>query len=66
MTDNRLLTDHLYDHSYEEPLATTIYVCDNCGDSIFEEEYYYEIDNEIICEECIREYRKTAIIHSER
>ena len=40
--------------SYEERLP----VCEDCGEAI-NDDFYYEIDNEIICEECMKHrYRK--------
>lgn len=33
-------------------------VCDCCGERI-QDEYYYEIDGEILCEECLKDrYRR--------
>ena len=35
-------------------------VCENCGHPIYDE-HYFEIDNEILCEECVIErYRKNT------
>lgn len=31
--------------------------CDHCHEPI-QDEYYFEIDGEIICEECLNDYKK--------
>lgn len=41
----------------EPPYVTE---CLNCGEKIYDGDYYYDIDGEEWCEECIKECRKTA------
>ena len=43
------------DYFYLQPPdneATAVYQCEHCGDSIFEGDDYYNIDNETFCEQC--------------
>ena len=58
--DERLLSHHTYDYSYEEPLAEISCKCSRCGWDIFKGDSYYEINNESICDECIRDFLKIA------
>lgn len=51
--DKKLLTDWLYEGSYEEPMEESIYTCYECGNDIYSEEYYYELCRQIICQDCI-------------
>lgn len=60
--DSRMLTDWLYQGKYEEPVAKPVFVCDSCDMEIFEGEYYYEIETNLICEDCINDYRHIAEI----
>lgn len=34
--------------------------CDWCGESIYVGDHYYDIDDTIICEDCIKNCRRTA------
>ena len=60
MFDEKLLTDFLYNGSYEMPTAQPIHSCYDCGDYIYDGEHYYEIDGCIVCEDCIVNFRKVA------
>lgn len=44
----------------EPPEPPYITECLNCGEKIYDGDYYYDIDGEEWCEECIKECRKTA------
>lgn len=44
---------------WEKELNTTQYkCCSECGNPIQNGEAYYEIDNEIVCEDCMNCYRR--------
>lgn len=43
--------DYLYTR-YEESCP----MCDMCGERLTAEEYYYEIEGDVVCEECLRDY----------
>ena len=58
--DEKLLTAWLYEGSYEQPLAKPMFICEECGDIIYGEDYYYEILGNIICEDCIEDGKKIA------
>lgn len=32
------------------------YVCNDCGEIIYENEYYYDIENTIKCESCAKDW----------
>lgn len=40
----------------DEPEA--IYFCESCGNGIFKGDYYWDIDEMIICENCIEDMKK--------
>ena len=40
--EEKLLTDWLYEGSYEQPLAKPILICDDCDNEIYTDEYYYD------------------------
>lgn len=42
---------------YEEEVADC---CDCCGRDIYVGEEYYDVDGVVICENCIKDYKKTA------
>ena len=58
--EEKLLTDWLYEGSYEQPLAKPILICDDCDNEIYTDEYYYDILGNIICEDCIENSKKIA------
>lgn len=35
--------------------------CSDCGDPIYEDERYYEIDGNVICDGCLENHERTAI-----
>jgi len=37
-----------------------VFCCDWCGNEIYEDEEYYEIDNKNVCRYCIEDCKKTA------
>lgn len=49
-----------YDIGHEPPLeppeGTPKYWCGDCGEPIYEGEFYYDIDDKIICEKCIDDF----------
>lgn len=46
----------------QEKALADCYHCDHCGQAI-QDEYYYEINGEFLCEDCMkREYRKAVEI----
>lgn len=46
----------------QEKALADLYHCDYCGQAI-QGDYYYEINGEFLCEECMnREYRKAVEI----
>lgn len=45
---------------YERPVAKEMYVCANCGGIIHEGEYYWDLEEGLICEECIDMWREVA------
>ena len=56
MFDNYDLFE-MHDREQEAKLEN-LPVCDCCGERI-QDEYYYDIDGEILCEECLKEnYRR--------
>ena len=56
MIDNYALWE-AHDREQEEALEK-LPVCDCCGERI-QDEYYYDIDGEILCEECLKDrYRR--------
>ena len=40
----------------DPPEPEIAYICDVCGETIYEGEEYYEIHGDTICSECIRDY----------
>lgn len=42
-------------YEYEQSLPT----CDECGEKIHDD-YYYDINGEILCEDCLKKYRRTT------
>lgn len=53
-----ILPDCCYEYRYEAPKAKIANKCDICGEDIYEGETYYEIFDENICENCIKECRR--------
>jgi formylmethanofuran dehydrogenase subunit E len=54
------MPDFCYDYRYERPLAKAVDTCNICGEDIYEGESYYDIENIIICNSCIEEFKKVA------
>ena len=53
-TDDPIADAYAYD--YEQAIAEERYpVCAKCGEHILDD-YLYHIDDELICEECLKEY----------
>lgn len=52
------MIETMYDYRPERKLARIIDACENCGANIITGEEYYDIKGTVICEECIREYKK--------
>lgn len=50
----------MYEYSYERKPVKEYGVCEECGYTILEGEEYYDIDNILICVDCIDEYKKIA------
>jgi len=50
--------DNVYEYRYEREKAKVIRACGYCGYKIFEGEFFYNITNKIICDECILEFLK--------
>ena len=44
----------------EPPEPPYVTECLNCGEKIYDGDYYYDIDGEEWCEECIKECRRIA------
>ena len=50
----------MYEYSYERKPVKEYGMCEECGYTILEGEEYYDIDNVLICVDCIDEYKKIA------
>lgn len=49
-----------YAHDYEQETALEKYpVCSCCGEHILDD-YLYDIDGDLICEECLNEYYRRS------
>ncbi len=53
-TDDPVADFERYDAEQQEKLDR-LPVCDYCDEHI-QDDYYYELDNECICEECLNEH----------
>lgn len=42
------------------PEPPAVFICSNCGESIYNGDYYWDIMNEQFCENCVDEARKVA------
>lgn len=45
---------------YERPVAVEIFKCFNCSNSIYEGQYYWDLEQGTLCEECIDNMREVA------
>lgn len=45
-----------------EPEPETVCYCEICGSNIREGDEYYNVGGTIICEDCIRDFKKVATI----
>lgn len=43
---------------YEEDGSTVRAVCDLCGGEIYQEETFYRVDGETVCEDCVADYAR--------
>lgn len=57
-TDNPVADFERYDREQQQKLAA-LPVCSECGEPI-QDEYFYLINGENICEECLKDYRKSV------
>lgn len=44
--------------SEPEPKYRTVCRCDSCGSDIYEGDYFYDFDGDIICADCMEDYVK--------
>lgn len=44
----------------DELLNKPLFECKECGEKIFEGDYYYVFDNVIICEQCVGDHKIEA------
>lgn len=42
------------------PEPPAVFICSNCGEPIYDGEYYWDIMNEQFCEACVDEAKKVA------
>ncbi len=54
------MPDCCYDYRYENAQPKKITICDICGEPIHEGDSYYDIENTVICDSCINDFKKTA------
>lgn len=47
----------------EAPEPIHIFICSECGESIYEGESYYDVMGEQFCEECMRGFLRTAELY---
>lgn len=52
--------DRVPDIRLDPPEVKAVLNCDLCGDEIFEGDYYYDLNGEVICENCVESARKVA------
>lgn len=45
---------------YDSQYPRTCFHCGECGEAICEDERYYSIDGDIICDSCIEHHERTA------
>lgn len=50
--------DRFEQHDAEQEKKEKNFTCEHCGEEVGE--YYYDIDGEIICENCIEKYRRSS------
>lgn len=49
-------------HEHLEDSGKKIGVCEHCSDPIFEGEDYYDIDGDMVHEDCIRDYAERWLV----
>lgn len=47
---------------YEETKPKSIGVCEHCSDPIYDYEDYYDIDGDMVHEDCIRDYAERWLV----
>lgn len=48
----------MYDYRHENPAAKLMFSCENCGYGIYVGDAYYEINDVVICEDCMDQCKK--------
>ena len=48
----------MYENRYENPIAKEVYECSDCGCGICIGDYYYDLEDNFICETCMDERKK--------
>lgn len=51
---------NLYDPNYQ---GEVMFMCMQCGRAIYTTERYYDMNDDLVCEDCIKEYLR---LHHER
>ena len=57
-----MLPNCCYDYRYEADEASIVDRCCECGANIYEGEECYDIHGEIICEDCMDDFKKEACL----
>ena len=51
--ENRMVVDEQW-----QPMYRPLCRCEECGGDIYEGDYYFDFDGDVICENCVRDYVK--------